>query len=137
MVERVYNFAAGPAILPLPVLEEAQRDLVAKLYTLSNMNEQNRIILVGRDPEDMDQITRLLEGAGYIVSMTVSDGVAIDLAGSSDYDALFIGSEVPEVDRRYVTTEARSLNPDMAVMVVHSPESVLTQLRQAGIERFR
>ena len=101
------------------------------------MNEQNRIILVGREPEDMDRITRLLEGAGYIVSVTVSDGVAIDLAGSSDYDALFIGSEVPELDRRYVTTEARALNPDMAVMVVHSPESVLTQLRQAGIERFR
>jgi phosphoserine aminotransferase len=26
---RVFNFAAGPAVLPLPVLEEAQRDLVA------------------------------------------------------------------------------------------------------------
>jgi phosphoserine aminotransferase len=29
MTERVYNFSAGPAVLPLPVLEEAQRDLVA------------------------------------------------------------------------------------------------------------
>jgi phosphoserine aminotransferase len=28
-VHRVYNFSAGPATLPLPVLEEAQRDLVA------------------------------------------------------------------------------------------------------------
>jgi Phosphoserine aminotransferase len=28
-VTRIYNFAAGPAILPLPVLEEAQRDLVS------------------------------------------------------------------------------------------------------------
>src|SRR5262245_11804285 len=28
-VKRVYNFSAGPAVLPLPVLEEAQRDLVA------------------------------------------------------------------------------------------------------------
>src|ERR671913_920339 len=26
---RVFNFSAGPAVLPLPVLEEAQRDLVA------------------------------------------------------------------------------------------------------------
>jgi phosphoserine aminotransferase len=26
---RIYNFAPGPAVLPLPVLEEAQRDLVA------------------------------------------------------------------------------------------------------------
>ena len=28
-MKRVYNFSAGPAVLPLPVLEEAQRDLVA------------------------------------------------------------------------------------------------------------
>jgi len=27
--DRIFNFAAGPAVLPLPVLEEAQRDLVA------------------------------------------------------------------------------------------------------------
>jgi phosphoserine aminotransferase len=29
MVKRVYNFSPGPAMLPLPALEEAQRDLVA------------------------------------------------------------------------------------------------------------
>src|SRR6266852_8018049 len=28
-VQRIYNFAAGPAVLPLPVLEEIQRDLVS------------------------------------------------------------------------------------------------------------
>ena len=28
-VTRIFNFAAGPAVMPLPVLEEAQRDLVA------------------------------------------------------------------------------------------------------------
>ena len=28
-VQRVYNFSSGPAVLPLPVLEEAQRDLLA------------------------------------------------------------------------------------------------------------
>lgn len=28
-VHRLFNFSAGPAVLPLPVLEEAQRDLVA------------------------------------------------------------------------------------------------------------
>src|SRR5215218_10427966 len=28
-VHRIYNFAAGPAVLPLPVLEEIQRDLVS------------------------------------------------------------------------------------------------------------
>jgi phosphoserine aminotransferase len=29
MTERIYNFSAGPAVLPLSVLEEAQRELVA------------------------------------------------------------------------------------------------------------
>ena len=29
MTERIYNFGAGPAVLPEPVLEEAQRDLMA------------------------------------------------------------------------------------------------------------
>ena len=28
MEERVYNFAAGPAVLPMAALEEAQRDLL-------------------------------------------------------------------------------------------------------------
>jgi phosphoserine aminotransferase len=29
MTQRVYNFSAGPAVLPMPVLEEIQRDLIA------------------------------------------------------------------------------------------------------------
>ena len=29
MTDRIYNFAAGPSVLPLPVLEEAQRDLLS------------------------------------------------------------------------------------------------------------
>src|SRR5215831_4988939 len=29
MTQRIYNFSAGPAVLPVEVLEEAQRDLVA------------------------------------------------------------------------------------------------------------
>ncbi|MBI3893039.1 MAG: aminotransferase class V-fold PLP-dependent enzyme [Candidatus Wallbacteria bacterium] len=29
MTERIFNFSAGPAVLPLPVLQEAQRDLLA------------------------------------------------------------------------------------------------------------
>jgi phosphoserine aminotransferase len=29
VIHRIFNFSAGPAVLPLPVLEEAQRDLIA------------------------------------------------------------------------------------------------------------
>ena len=28
-VQRIYNFSAGPAVMPLPVLEEIQRDLIS------------------------------------------------------------------------------------------------------------
>src|SRR5205807_7702973 len=29
MTERIFNFSAGPAVIPVPVLEEAQRDMLA------------------------------------------------------------------------------------------------------------
>src|SRR5262245_8070805 len=29
MTERIFNFSAGPAVLPVPVLEEAQRDMIS------------------------------------------------------------------------------------------------------------
>ena len=82
----------------------------------------------------MDQVARLLEGVGCIVTSTLDDAVAIDLAGSSDYDALLIGEEVSQSDCRYVTTRARDKKPSMPVILMNGPESVLTQLRQAGIK---
>ena len=81
----------------------------------------------------MDLAIPLLEKAGFIVTGTFNDGVALDLAGSSDYAALLIADDVSELDRRYVTTEARKIKPAMAVVIVQSLGSVLTQLRQAGI----
>ncbi len=47
------------------------------------MNEHYRILIVGREQELMDRVTPLLERARYIVTGTFSDGVALDLAGSS------------------------------------------------------
>src|SRR5450755_2651765 len=29
MTERIFNFSSGPAVMPLPVLEQVQRDLIA------------------------------------------------------------------------------------------------------------
>jgi DNA-binding response OmpR family regulator len=97
------------------------------------MTENNRILLVGREQREMDQLTGILEMAGFIVTATADDGVAIDLAGSSSYGALLIGREVSSVDRRYVATQARKNDRSLAVLVVNSNQSVLTQLRQAGV----
>ena len=97
------------------------------------MAESNRILFMGREWDSMDTVTRILEGVGCTVTGTVSDAVAIDLAGSSDYAALIIDDEVPQSDGRYVIREARKKKPSLAVITVRSPESVLTQLKQAGV----
>ena len=98
------------------------------------MRNEKRILLLGRYEDVMDQITRLLESVGFTVTSTVSEGMAIDMAGSSNFDALLIGEELPQEGRRYVTVEARRNDPGVAVIIVGSPESVLTQMKQAGID---
>ena len=98
------------------------------------MSDEKRVLLLGRYEDVMNQITRLLEAVGFTVTSTVSEGMAIDMAGSSSFDALLIGEELPQQDRRYVTVEARRNDPGVAVIIVGSPESVLTQIKQAGID---
>ena len=97
------------------------------------MTGQKRILIVGRHQAFVDQVTRLLEGVGCIVTSTLSDAVALDLAISSDYDALLIDSVISQFDGAYLSTRTRKSKPSTAVIVVHSAESVLTQLVQAGV----
>ena len=90
--------------------------------------------MVGRHQESVDRIAHILEGVGFTVTSTLNDVVAIDLAGASDYDALLIGEDVAQPDLRYVRAEARKKKSSIRVIIVHSPESVLTQVMQAGIK---
>ena len=92
-----------------------------------------RILIVGRHQDRVDRTTAILERVGYIVTSTLDDGVALDLVGSSQFDALLIDREVSPSDRRYVTTQAREADPDTRVVVVENPEAVLTRLRHAGL----
>ncbi len=94
------------------------------------MNRSKRIVILGRDDSSLDSQTRILEGAGYVVASTTNDGVAIDMVGSSSYNALLIGRDVAETDRRYVATEARNRDAGIVVLTITSPRSVLTQLSQ-------
>ncbi len=95
------------------------------------MSSSKRIVILGRNAANIDRLTRILEGAGYIVASTTNDGIAIDMVGSSPYDALLIGTEVTDADRRYVSTQARNRDAAVLVLTVNSPRSVLTQLAQA------
>ena len=90
--------------------------------------------MFGRRQESVDRIARILEGVGFTVTSTLNDSVAIDLAGASNYDVLLIGEDVAQSDLRYVRAEARKRTASIRVVIVHSPESVLTQVMQAGIK---
>ena len=91
-----------------------------------------RILMVGRDQKNLEGTTKILEQVGVIVTGTSDDSIAIDLVGSSQYDALLISRDVSLPDRRYITTQARNLDVDIPVVVLESPESVLIRLRHAG-----
>ena len=96
----------------------------------SQMNSSRRIVILGRDSADIDRLARILEGAGYIVTSTTNDGVAIDMVGSSTYDAMLITRDVAEPDRRYVATQSRNRDMGLPVLTVNSSRSILTQLAQ-------
>ena len=100
---------------------------------MAGTSGENRILIVSREQDFMDQVTRVLEVVGCIVTSTLNDEVAIDLAGSADFDAMLIGGEVSRVDGRYVRSRAKSHKPSMPVVLITHPDSVLTQLRDAGI----
>ena len=97
------------------------------------MPDDNRILLVGRQHGRIEQLTGILEMAGFIVTATTDDGVAIDLAGSSTYAALLIDNDVAQPDRRYIATQCRNRDTLLTALVINSPRSLLTQLRQAGL----
>ncbi len=83
----------------------------------------------------MDRTTRILEGDGHIVTGTLNDAVAIDMAGSSNFDALVLARSLPLADRGYVAREISDRQRSIIVVTEQSPQSVLTQLRQAYKER--
>ena len=99
------------------------------------MPSDNRVLVVGLRSETMDSVTRRLESDGYIVTGTLDDNVAIDLAASSDFNAIVIDDEIPSSKRGYLMAQVREHRPDIAVVVAEGSNSVVTQIRQAFKER--
>ena len=89
-----------------------------------------RVLIVGRQQTMIDQVTSTLELEGYSVSSTLLDDVAVDLATSSDFDAVLIGSGVSELDRLKLKGDVLRVQPSTKVAQAHGPESVVTALRQ-------
>ena len=97
----------------------------------TELDNYRRILVVERHQDVVDRVTSILESNAFIVTSTMNDDVALDLAGSAGFDAMVIGGGVPHSDMAYLREEVRRHQPDIEVVVSHSPDSVLTLLRQA------
>jgi phosphoserine aminotransferase len=97
MTERIHNFSAGPAVLPVPVLEEAQRDLLAlpgvgmSVMEISHRSKTFDEIIQGAEagirelmkvPKDY-HVLFLQGGASLQFAMVPMNFLSLD--GSADY----------------------------------------------------
>jgi phosphoserine aminotransferase len=97
MTERIFNFSAGPAVIPLPVLEEAQRDMLAlpgvgmSVMEISHRSKPFDEIIRGADaglrellgiPKDY-QVLFLQGGASLQFAMVPMNFLSLDR--SADY----------------------------------------------------
>ncbi|HEY6660179.1 MAG TPA: 3-phosphoserine/phosphohydroxythreonine transaminase [Pyrinomonadaceae bacterium] len=97
MTERIFNFSAGPAVLPVPVLEEAQRDLLSlpgvgmSVMEISHRSKTFDEIIAGAESGLREllqipanyQILFLQGGASLQFSMVPMNFLPAD--GSADY----------------------------------------------------
>ncbi|MCY4530275.1 MAG: hypothetical protein OXD46_14745 [Chloroflexi bacterium] len=94
------------------------------------MQKQRRVLVVGRNTDDMDTVTATLEGNGYSVTGTLHDDIAVDLAGSSEFDAILM-ADMTQIERTGLRGQILKKQPKIKVVQAEGPESVLTLLKQA------
>src|SRR3972149_8073336 len=96
-IERVYNFNPGPAVLPLPVLEEVQRDLLAligvgmSLLEISHRSKTFDAMLVGAEADLRkllgipDNYKMIFLGGGASLQFTMVAMNFLPKDGAADY----------------------------------------------------
>jgi DNA-binding NtrC family response regulator len=95
------------------------------------VDEQHRVLLVGRQKDVIEKVTQKLEGDGHIVSGTLNDDIAIDLAASNEFDALLLGGGMSQKERANLRGEVLRRLPSIKVIQVYAPESVIISMKQA------
>ncbi|MBI1247274.1 3-phosphoserine/phosphohydroxythreonine transaminase [bacterium] len=98
MPKRVFNFSAGPAVMPLPVLEEAQRDLVAlpgvgssvmelshrgKPYMAIHADAKARLVSLLNIPDTHDVL--FLQGGSRLQFSMIPINLLKDTGKTADY----------------------------------------------------
>ena len=94
------------------------------------MQQQRRVLVVGRSTDNMETVTTRLEGSGYSVTGTLHDDIAIDLAASSEFDALLM-VDMRQKERTGLRGEILKKQKKIKVVQAEGTESVLTLLKQA------
>ena len=94
------------------------------------MQQQRRVLVVGRSTDDMEAVTATLEGNGYSVTGTLHDDIAVDLAASSEFDAILM-ADMTQKELTALRGEVLKKQPKIKVVQAEGPESVLTLLKQA------
>lgn len=78
----------------------------------------------------MDAVTAALEAGGYSVSATLHDDIAVDLAASSEFDALLTDGMTRQ-ERSALRGQVLDKQPAIKIVQAEGPESVLTLIKQA------
>jgi|GEM_PF-851666 DNA-binding NtrC family response regulator len=94
-----------------------------------------RILVYADREEELEALTSRLDADGHSATGTVVDELAIDLASSSNFEALLVDQHVSPRNQLWITGEIVRRNPGILVIRANGPEAVLTQLRQAFTER--
>ena len=90
-----------------------------------------RILVVDRRQDDLDSVVALLETNGCIVSGTLNAAVAVDLVSSTTFDAMVVGSAVPQADFASLREDVLRRQPDLRIVESRGTQSVLTLVWQA------
>ncbi|MCI0489562.1 MAG: 3-phosphoserine/phosphohydroxythreonine transaminase [Blastocatellia bacterium] len=139
MTERVYNFSAGPAVLPVPVLEEAQRDLLAlpgvgmSILEISHRSKKFDEVILGAEADmrtlasipDNYQILFLQGGASLQFSMVPMN--LMPAGGKADYIVTGSWSKkaVKEAQKVGEVRIAATTEPENFARVPHQDEIAL------------
>jgi DNA-binding NtrC family response regulator len=101
---------------------------------MKGSGDTKRILVFADREEELDALTSRLDAEGHSATGTVVDELAIDLASSSNFEALLVDRHVSPRSQLWITSEIARRNPGILVIRANGPEAVLTQLRQAFTE---
>ena len=96
------------------------------------------ILVVDDEPEICELLESFLTGKGYVVTTATRGQDAIDNLKKGSFDLMLLDMRMPEMDGFQVMEEAKSIVPELGVIVVTAiqDETVAKQAITAGAYDF-